>query len=228
MSGLVPVMLDPQTGELLMESGEVGRFGRGRARRIDRRADRHSAKAAYYNSLRADNDDDDDDDFMPAARSNLVDSYRLAGAANLIQENQIDGLGFTAIVASGTGTLTDTLNRQFWTKSVILESDDPSSIVVTAISVAGIPVNVGSQGTPLSLWSRDSTRFSQVIGRRSIGVGQQFRVSLQNIDSGSGHTVSGGLVGDELQMGVAQQAMEKVMIDAALALVDVGRGGRRG
>lgn len=223
MSGLVPVLLDPSTGELLMESGEVGRFGGPRSqRRWSRRSQKHAAKQAYYDSLRGD-DDDDADDYMPPARSNLVDSYRLAGAANLIQENQIDGLGFTAIVASGTGTLTDTLNRQFWAKSVILESDDPSSIVVTAIAVAGIPVNVGSQGTPLSLWSRDSTRFSQVIGRRSISVGQQFRVSLQNIDAGSGHTVSGGLVGDELQMGVAQQAMEKVMIDAALALVDVGR-----
>lgn len=223
MSGLVPVLLDPATGELLMESGEVGRFGGPRSqRRWARRQQRHAAKATYYDALQG---DDDDDDYMPPARSNLVDSYRLAGAANLIQENQIDGLGFTAIVASGTGTLIDTLNRQFWAKSVILESDDPSSIIVTAISVAGIPVNVGSQGTPLSLWSRDSTRFSQVIGRRSISVGQQFRVSLQNIDTGSGHTVSGGLVGDELQMGVAQQAMEKVMIDAALALVDVGRRG---
>lgn len=221
MSGLVPVLLDSATGELFMEggAGEVGRFGAGRARRRERRAERLDGRLSR---LRGDDYDDED---MPAARSSLVDSYRLAGAANLIQENQIDGLGFTAIAASGTGSLTDTLNRQFWAKSVILESDDPSSIIVTAISVAGIPVNVGSQGTPLSLWSRDSTRFSQVIGRRSISVGQQFRVTLQNIDAGSGHTVSGGLVGDELQMGVAQQAMEKVMIDAALALVDVGRRG---
>jgi hypothetical protein len=224
---LMNAYIDTATGEVFADSG-VGdvdsgaAFGRGRSARLARRASRARGRAAKYEAMLADADESDADLEMPAARANLVESYRLAGAANLVQENQFDGLGFTTIAASGTGNLTDTLNRTFWAKSVILDSDDPSSIIVTGITVAGLPVNVGSQGIPLSLWSRDSTRFMQVIGRRPINVGQQFRINLQNIDAGSGHTVSGGLIGDELSPYMAQQALEKVLIDAALALSGVG------
>ena len=218
--GNAPVFLDAQTGNLMVDTDAIGEMESGRGGRA-RRAARKRNRAARLMS-RADYLDDGDDD-MPEARLNLVESYRLAGAANLIQENQWDGLGSTTLVASGTGNLNDTLNRTFWAKSLVMDSDDPSSILVTSITIAGMPLNIGSQGIPLSVWSRDSTRFSSVIGRRSINVGQQFRVNLSNIDTGSGHFVSGGLLGDELQPGVAQQAMEKVLIDAALAMVDVGQ-----
>lgn len=227
---LQPVFLDPATGDLFADPGvggdDSGAFLRRspaglarRARRAESRAAARRARAAVLF------DEDEDDDVMPQARSSLVESYRLAGAANLINADQFDGLGFTTIAASATGTLTDTLNRQFWAKSLCLDSDDPASLVVTAVSVAGIPINVGSLGAPLSLWSRDSTRFSTTLGRRAISVGQQFRVSLQNIDAGSGHQVSGVIIGDELMPGIAQQAMEKVVIEAALALSDVGYRG---
>lgn len=219
MSNLQPAFVDAATGEVFLDtaSGEIA--GPRRSGRLNRRAQRKAAKADYLSAL-ADGEDEDEEFVIPRARRDMVESYRLAGAANLVQENQVNGLGSTAIAASSTGTLSNALTRTFWCKSLVIDSDDPSSILVTGLSIAGMPINVGSAGMPASTWSRDSTRFMQTMGRRAILVGQIFLVNLSNVDAGSGHTVTAGLIGDELQPGIAQQAAEATLIEGALALVN--------
>lgn len=222
MSNLQPAFVDAATGEVFLDtaSGEIA--GPRRSGRLNRRAQRKAAKAEYLSAL-ADGEGDEDGEFViPRARRDMVESYRLAGAANLVQENQVNGLGSTAIAASSTGTLSNVLTRTFWCKSLVIDSDDPSSILVTGLSIAGLPINVGTAGMPASTWSRDSTRFMQTMGRRVIMVGQTFLVNLSNVDAGSGHTVTAGLIGDELQPGIAQQAMEAQLIEGALSLVNAG------
>lgn len=191
------------------DSGRLG-LGRGarRAARIDRRIARLEARRARLGGGGGVAVVDDDE--SPA------DIYQAAAASGMLNENQYNGLGAVVLVASGTGNLSDVVNRNLWGKSMVLESDDPSAILVTGISIAGLPINVGSKGTPLSMFKHDSTRFGISFGRKLGLVGQTILVQLQNVDAGSGHTVSGGIICDELNPYAMQRWMEQMLLEAAV------------
>lgn len=61
------------------------------------------------------------------------------------------------------------------------DPDDPSSLVVTSVEINGELLNMGSSGTPLSLFSRDSEMFITSWGTREAGSGVY--VVVQNIDN---------------------------------------------
>jgi hypothetical protein len=144
-----------------------------------------------------------------------ADVYQAAAASGMISENQFNGLGSTTLAASGTGTLSDTINRNLWGKSLVLNSDAPAQVLVTGITVAGLPVNIGALGAPLSMFSHDSTRFGISFGRRLALTGQTFLVNVTNIDTGSAHQVAGGIIADELNPYAMQKWMETMLLQAA-------------
>lgn len=220
MIGYVPAYADEATGDIYVnpDAGIVGGHDeddsgflgpRARLRRLERRGGRIAAREAKIrNRLGYDADDDE-----PAP----ADIYQAAAASGMVNENQFNGLGFVALAASAVGFISDTVNRNLWGKSLVLDSDDPSSILVTAISIAGLPINVGSQGTPLSMFKHDSTRFGISFGRKLGLVGQTILVNLQNIDAGAPHTVSGGIICDELNPYAMQTWMERMLLEAAVS-----------
>lgn len=190
------------------DSGLLGLGGGARLDRIERRIGRLQARRDRIASRRGIAAVEDDE--TPA------DIYQAAAASGMLNENQYNGLGAVVLAASGTGNLSDVVNRNLWGKSMVLESDDPSSILVTGISIAGLPINVGSKGTPLSMFKHDSTRFGISFGRKLGLVGQTILVQLQNVDAGSGHTVSGGIICDELNPYAMQRWMEQMLLEAAV------------
>jgi hypothetical protein len=217
--GMVPAYADDATGDVFVNPNEIsgagddddsGFLGLGREarlRRIDRRQERLGRREAR---IRGRMGVEDDEQETPA------DIYQAAAAAGMVNENQFNGLGAVVLLASGAGNLSDTVNRNLWGKSLVLDSDDPASITVTAISIAGLPINVGAKGTPLSMFKHDSTRFGISFGRKLGLVGQTILVQLQNIDAGSGHTVSGGIICDELNPYAMQRWMEQMLLEAAV------------
>jgi hypothetical protein len=209
--GSVPLYLDDNTGEVFVDPEDVDETGivwpwsrEARMRRIDRRIDRNVGRRERLLSKE-----------NPMNDAPIADVYQAAAAAGMITENQFNGLGSATVAASGTGTLSDTINRNLWGKSLVLDSDDPAMVLVTAITVAGLPLNVGARGAPLSMFQHDSTRFGISFGRRLALTGQTFQVNLSNIDAGSGHTVSGGIIADELNPYAMQKYMETMLLHAA-------------
>lgn len=144
-----------------------------------------------------------------------ADLYQIAAASGMVQENQYDGLGSVSVAASGTNTLSDTINRNLWAKSLVLDSDSPSNILITSITVAGLPINVGSKGAPMSMFATNSTRYGISFGRKLALTGQTFAVNLANSDAGSAHIVSGGIIADELNPYAMQLWMEQMLLTAA-------------
>lgn len=212
--GMVPAYanengdIEVDADELEVESGRLGdRFLARRQRRLGNRMARLDSRMARRAELP---EASDADDAVP-----IADAYQAAATAGLLVENQINGLGDETIAGSNVGALDDTLNRNFWAKSLVLDSDAPQVVLVTGITIAGLPVNVGAKGSPLSMYLRDSTRFGISFGRRMIQVGQVFRVTFENIDT-SPHIVSGGLIGDELNPYSAQAWMESLLIKGAI------------
>ncbi|NDC64323.1 MAG: hypothetical protein EBZ59_10150 [Planctomycetia bacterium] len=224
MVGSAPVYLNEATGDLIADVNAIGEMGevdgmddsgavfsprrmrRGQRRlaRIDRRRARLAAKYGIAEETESDDSD-----------APILDLYQQATALGAVTENQYDGLGSDSLAAGGTGQLADILNRNVWAKGFVLDSDDPPSILVTAITIAGLPVNIGSEGAPLSLFASNSTRFGIQFGRRPILVGQRVVIDLLNIDS-SGHIASGVLVCDELNPYMTQQLWERVLVQAAV------------
>ncbi len=189
------------------DSGFLGLGPQARLDRIERRMERLGARRDRIAARQGGG---------AAADETPADIYQAAAASGMLNENQYNGLGAVVLVASGTGNLSDVVNRNLWGKSMVLESDDPSAILVTGISIAGLPVNVGSKGTPLSMFKHDSTRFGISFGRKLGLVGQTILVQLQNVDAGSGHTVSGGIICDELNPYAMQRWMEQMLLEAAV------------
>lgn len=186
-----------------LETGRIGdRIREWRGDRLENRLDRLQNRLATRNP-------------SPAAAVPVADAYQAAAAAGIMVENQYNGLGSATIDGDDTGEIDDSLNRNFWAKSLVLDSDAPQVLLVTGIFVAGLPINVGSAGAPLSMFLRDSTRFGISFGRRMISVGQTFRVTFSNVDS-SPHLVSGGLIGDELNPYSSQNWMEGLLLSGAL------------
>jgi hypothetical protein len=214
--GNVPVFFDESTGEVSIDQDEleglVGSFGGGRG--VDRRVNRLSRRLGRLQDKQAQGNVDA---MGYAQGESPADIYSAAAAAGLITENQINGLGSVALVASGTGALTDTINRTMWAKSIVLDSDSPEDILVTGITVAGIPIHIGSKGTPLAVFEKDSTRFGISFGRRMAMTGQSFEVDLSNLDAGAAHTVTGGLVADELDPYVYNRWIQMSLLQAIQA-----------
>lgn len=221
--GSVPVYLDEATGDLVADVDSIDEGGAlfqrnpaRRAARLQRRMGRIQGKLAQLGY-------DGPEEMVESQEGEpILDLYQQATALGAVTENQFDGLGSTSIAASSTANLSDTLNRNVWAKGFVLDSDDPPSILVTGISVAGLPVNIGSSGAPLSMFANNSTRFGIQFGRRPILTGQRVVINLSNIDS-SVHVASGALVCDELNPYMTQQLMERVLVQAAVDMY-----GRRG
>jgi hypothetical protein len=227
--GSVPLYEDFDTGEVFVdpddaeESTEVGAFGdRRRARRINRLDRRMSRLGDRYERLGGSVEEAPDYEYPQekSMQAAPADVYQAAAASGMINENQYNGLGWISIgaMAAGVptaGALQDTINRNLWGKSLVLDADSASQVIVTGISVAGLPVNVGAQGAPLSMFEKDSTRFGISFGRRLALTGQTFRVDLANIDAGSAHVVTGGIIADELNPYAMQRWMEIMLLQAA-------------
>lgn len=218
-AGHVPVFINEQTGDLVADVDALGdveesgaMFQRNPARRQARLQKRQGRIQSRLARMGYGGDDSDDDG---GGEEPILDLYQQATALGAVTENQFDGLGSTSIAASSTGTLSDTLNRNVWAKGFVLDSDDPPSILVAAITVAGLPVNIGSSGAPLSMFSNNSTRFGIQFGRRPILVGQRVQINLSNIDT-SVHVASAALVCDELNPYMTQQLWERVLVSAAV------------
>ena len=217
--GSVPLYADEASGEVFVnpadaqvgsadeESGFLG--PKDHLRRIDRRLSRLQHRRERVLEREHKHEGGQMSEHAPA------DLYQMAASSGMVQENQYNGLGFTSVAASGTGALTDTINRNLWGKSLVLDSDSPANMLVTSITIAGLPVNVGSTGTSLSMFATNSTRFGISFGRKLALTGQQFAVNLQNIDSGSAHNVTGGIIADELNPYAMQLWMEQMLLTAA-------------
>jgi hypothetical protein len=221
--GSVPLYADEATGEVFVdpadaqvgeagdeeESGFLGLGAKAKARRIEKRIARLQRRRDKVSS-KLDGGEGTMFDAAPA------DLYQLAASSGMVNENQFNGLG--SVVTPKTGvlaTLQDTINRNLWGKSLVLDSDAPAVILVTAITVAGLPINVGNQGTPLSMFATNSTRFGISFGRKLALTGQSVVVTLQNIDAANDHTVSGGIIADEMNPYAMQRWMEQMLLTAA-------------
>ena len=80
-----------------------------------------------------------------------------------------DGLGITNEIAPGGATqvLHDTINRSMWIDAIRVE---PANAEVTSITIAGMPVNIGSLSAPGGVYPI----------QRGIHVGQPIRVGVAN------------------------------------------------
>jgi len=229
--GYAPMHLDDQTGEVWVNPNEsvgstddddgsdgVGRvywpFGRqARLRRIGRRLDRLSARQERLAPT------EEIAEEAPVISESPADLYQAAAAQGMVQENQYNGLGFVTVpkgAPGATATLSDTINRNLWGKSLVLDSDAPAVVLVTSITVAGLPINVGNKGTPLAMFATNSTRFGISFGRKLALVGQSVVVSLQNIDAGVDHIATGGIIADEMNPYAMQRLWEKMLLTAAV------------
>lgn len=218
--GNVPVHYDPQSGEVFVdpadaqvgdiddvaESGRVywpfGKRARGR-RQVVRAARRGYAAPEV-------------------AEESPADLYQAAAAQGMVQENQFNGLGYASIAAAssstspGSGTIENTVNRNMWAKSIVLDSDAPSQVLVTAITIAGLPIQIGTEGAPLSMFATNSTRFGISFGRKLALVGQEIQVTFNNIDTSSAHTATGGVIADEMNPFAMQRLWERMLLTAAV------------
>lgn len=190
------------------ESGRIGdgirRFrGRGISRRMGRleaRQGRMDRRAGY---------EGEDFNFNPSQ-----DLRSVAASKGLINENQINGLGYVEVAANTSASLSDSLNRAMWIKGFVLDSDSPSAILVDGLFVAGLPMHIGNKGTPLSTFSGAATRFGIQFGAKLVSVGQTVQVDITNADTGSQHLVSGGVICDEMNPQLVQHYMEQTMLHA--------------
>ncbi len=214
--GSVPVYHDPQSGEVYVDPadaqvGEVEESGRvywpfGKRAKGRRQAVRETRRSYGREE----------------AQESPADLYQAAAAQGMVQENQYDGLGYTSIAAAtgattpSTASIEDTVNRNLWAKSIVLDSDAPSQVLVTAITIAGLPIQIGNEGAPLSMFATNATRFGISFGRKLALVGQQIQVTLANIDTGSAHNASGGVIADEMNPYAMQRLWERMLLSAAV------------
>jgi hypothetical protein len=192
----------------IVETGRLGVRGARNARSLDRRIARLEGRRAR----RMGDQDEVVADAMPQ------DLRQAAAAAGMLAENQFNGLGSSNSVAAGaSGSITDTINRHIWAKSLVLDAlSDQANFLVTAITIAGLPFQIGSKGAPLKMFAQDSTRFGVSFGRRLALTGQTFAVTCTNVGAGA-DTFTGGLIVDELNPYAMQAFMEHMLLQAIVS-----------
>jgi hypothetical protein len=147
------------------------------------------------------------------------EAYQAAIAAGMVTENQFDGLGNTTIANGATGTLSNTTTRNMWIKGFVVETTSAAGavqygVVVTSITIAGLPVNIGSSGMPTQAFQSTATRFGLQLGRRLALVGQSVAMNFSNAGSAAA-LVTAGSIGDELNPYVQGQWMQFQLLQAA-------------
>jgi len=212
--GYVPAYHDTETGEIVVDPNQVGEmdddddsgavnwpFGRrARLARTQRMEDRLGRRVSRQQRRGLTQPDENED---------VADAYEGAVARGAIIRNQYNGLGSVIIADTATGTLTDVINRTFWAKSLVLACGTPTDVLVLSITVAGLPINIGARGMPMTAWNHDSTRFTFEFSKKLAVTGQSFTVTLQNINgAGANRTIAGGLIGDELDPYAMQHMVE--------------------
>lgn len=220
--GTVPAYAD-ESGVIFADVGALDRDGDGipdrqerRMSRLDRRIDRLSDRRENLVSKWG-------GQFANAGESQpREEAYSILTAKGLINRGGVAGIGSVVLAISGTGTLGTNMTRTIWIRNFVLESDATGErlVAVTSITLAGIPVNVGSSGAPLRMFNSDATRFNDNLfggfgSARAVQVGQAVSVSLTNLDGGATHVVQGGLVVDEVNPAVQNAMFETLMLQAA-------------
>ncbi len=121
-------------------------------------------------------------------------SVRLAGG---LCSYRYEGPPWTADGSSTTGTLTEPAQRALKVEGLVLNASHPF-VQIGSLSLAGLPLNVGSKGIPLDLFCQTSLAGMGLWhGRHPLLPGQQIRLSLENVSPW--HTYAcGGAIGFEL------------------------------
>lgn len=151
-------------------------------------------------------------------------AYQSAIAGGLVSENATLGLGYQSLsgTAGATVSCSATVQRNIWCKSFIASavysslytSGLYSACGVTALTIAGIPINIGTGAVPISALQGDATRFGMSFGRRFAGVGTLIEVSFVNFLAVAAN-VSAGVIGDEMNPFVQGQLAQMQLLQAA-------------
>ena len=96
---------------------------------------------------------------VPVKPRSQADVYQQAVESGLVKSGQFNGLGVVEIRPGEIAFLRDTINRNMWMTRLILDGcgADLSSVVVSAVTIAGLPMNIGSQDAPASAFRWDGT-----------------------------------------------------------------------
>lgn len=229
--GHVPVFRDPISGQIMADPNALGALAHGggevgafrpfgflapqdvrRERRLaalDERQERLAAREARLRDRWGLADPEELVAHAPAAARTL-DSAKRAGVIN---QNSWNGLGSTSVAAGSTGTLSQTINRIGWVKGLMLQPATAGAILVTSLTIAGIPVQIGSGGAPAELFATNTTRFSEEFSSRMVAFGQTIEVGLSNI-SGGAVTVGGVVLLDEASPQAFSRMMENMVLSA--------------
>lgn len=225
MVGMVPAYAN-EAGEIFADAGaldsdgdgysdrqerRLGRFDRRSARIDDRRSERREKILSRWGST-----------FQNAGETvPREEAYSVLTAKGLINRGGVAGLGAITLAANVSGTLSSSMTRTLWIRNFVMVSDATGNalVAVNSITLAGIPVNVGNAGAPLSMFGSDATRFNDNLfggfgSSRAVQVGQQVSVVLTNLDTAA-HTVQIGLVVDEVNPSVQNAMFETMMLQAA-------------
>lgn len=151
-------------------------------------------------------------------------AYQSAIAGGLVAENATLGLGYQSLsgTAGATVSCSATVQRNIWCKSFIASAVYSTSYVsglysacgVTALTIAGIPINIGTGAVPITALQGDATRFGMSFGRRFAGVGTLIQVDFVNF-LGVAANVSAGVIGDEMNPFVQGQLAQMQLLQAA-------------
>lgn len=93
----------------------------------------------------------------PAKPRSQADVYQQAVESGLVRKGQFNGLGVVKIPPGETAFISDTINRNMWMTRLILDGSDLSMVVVSAVTIAGLPMNIGCQDAPASTFRWDGT-----------------------------------------------------------------------
>ena len=108
-------------------------------------------------------------------------------------------------------------NRNSWFKKCVM-SASMKGVVVEAITIAGLPMNIGCRGMPIEAFAGPGGRD---FDRRIILVGQTVHVTVRNEGTERG-VVSAGFVCDELNPYVFQKAVENIALESTTDLSEYG------
>jgi hypothetical protein len=93
----------------------------------------------------------------PAKPRTQADVYQQAVESGLVKKGQFNGLGVVVIPPGETAFMSDTINRNMWMTRLILDGSDLSMVVVSGVTIAGLPMNIGCLDAPASVFRWDGT-----------------------------------------------------------------------